>query len=85
MLGIYPMGAVVRMDDGCVGCVYRVNRDDLLRPRVKVLVDASGRWLDEPQVLDLRVVDPETGTWAHSICECIPAGEAGIDDVWDYL
>jgi putative nucleotidyltransferase with HDIG domain len=85
LLGIYPMGAVVRLDDGATGCVYRVNRDDLLRPRVKMLIDASGAWLDEPQVLDLRVVDPATGTWARSIEECIPAAEAGIDDVWDYL
>jgi HD-GYP domain-containing protein (c-di-GMP phosphodiesterase class II) len=85
MLGIYPMGAVVRVDDGAIGIVYRVNRDDLLRPRVKVLIDAAGRWLDEPHVLDLRLVDSKTGSWARSIDECIPAAEAGIDDVWDYL
>jgi len=85
MLGIFPMGAVVRMDDESVAVVYRVNRDDLLRPRVKVLVDGTGRWLEEPQILDLRVVDPATASWARSIDECIPAAEAGIDDVWDYL
>ncbi len=85
MLGIYPMGAVVRIDDRSVGIVYRVNRDDLLRPRVKVLIDGAGRWLDEPQVLDLRLVEAATGSWACSIDECIPAAEAGIDDVWDYL
>ena len=52
---------------------------------MKVLVDAEGRWLDEPQILDLRVVDSMTGSWARSIDECIPAADAGIDDVWDYL
>jgi putative nucleotidyltransferase with HDIG domain len=85
MLGIYPMGAVVRMDDGSTGVVYRVNRDDLLRPRVKVLIDTAGRWLEEPQVVDLRLIDSTTGAWARSIDACIPAAEAGIDDVWDYL
>ena len=85
MLGIYPMGAVVRMDDGSVGVVYRVNRDDLLRPRVKLLIDAQGRWFDEPEVLDCRLIDSATGSWARSIDECIPAAEAGVDDVWDYL
>jgi hypothetical protein len=79
------MGAVVRMADQSTGIVYRVNRDDLLRPKVKVLIDAEGRWLEEPHVIDLRVVDPATSTWAHSIEECVPAAEAGIDDVWDYL
>jgi HD-GYP domain-containing protein (c-di-GMP phosphodiesterase class II) len=85
MLGIYPMGAVVRMDDGSTAIVYRVNRDDLLRPRVKVLVDGAGRWLEEPEILDLRLVDSTTGSWARSIAECVPAADAGIDDVWDYL
>jgi putative nucleotidyltransferase with HDIG domain len=85
MLGIYPMGAVVRLDDASTGIVYRVNRDDLLRPRVKALIDVDGRWLGEPTIIDLRVVDPDTGSWARSIAECIPAADAGIDDVWDYL
>ncbi len=85
MLGIYPMGAVVRLDDGCTAVVFRVNSDDLLHPRVKVLADSSGRWYEEPEVLDLRVVDPETGRFARSVDECILAADAGIDDVWQYL
>jgi len=83
MLGIYPMGAVVRLTDDSTAVVFRVNRDDLLRPRVKVLVDAEGRWLDEPPVVDLRIADPTTGQ--IGIVEAVPAAEAGIDDVWDYL
>jgi len=83
MLGIYPMGAVVKLTDSSTAVVFRVNRDDLLRPRVKVLADAEGRWLEEPPVLDLRVADPTTG--AIGIVEAVPAAEAGIDDVWEYL
>ena len=85
MLGIYPMGAVVTLDDGSTAVVYRVNNDDLLHPRVKVLVDAGGRWLETPEVLDLRLVDIETGQPLRSIAECVPAAEAGVDDVWQYL
>ncbi|MBA4370031.1 MAG: hypothetical protein C0418_00425 [Coriobacteriaceae bacterium] len=85
MLGIYPMGAVVTLTDGTKGVVFRVNRDDLLRPRVKVLMDAQGRWYEEPHVADLRIVDPATGEYACSIEECLPASEVGIDDVWQYL
>jgi HD-GYP domain-containing protein (c-di-GMP phosphodiesterase class II) len=85
MLGIYPMGAVVILDDQSTTVVYRVNNDDLLHPRVKVLADSAGRWLEAPEVLDLRVVDPATGQFAHSIVECIPAADAGVDDVWQYL
>lgn len=86
MLGIYPMGAVVKLDDGSTGVVFRVNRDDLLRPKVKVLIDAEGRWLEEPSVLDLRIIAATNGgSFEHSIAECLPAVDAGIDDVWQYL
>lgn len=85
MLGIYPMGAVVKLDDGSTAVVFRVNNDDLLNPRVKTLIDSAGRWLDEPEVLDLRIIDVSTGQHARSIAEAVPAAEAGIDDVWQYL
>lgn len=85
MLGIYPMGAVVVLDDRSTAVVYRVNNDDLLHPRVRVLVDPEGRWLETPEVLDLRWVDPATGEPVRSITECVPAADAGVDDVWQYL
>jgi putative nucleotidyltransferase with HDIG domain len=85
MLGIYPMGAIVVLDNGSTAVVYRVNNDDLLHPRVKVLIDPEGRWLETPEVVDLRLIDPQTGaSWRH-IAECIPAADAGVDDVWQYL
>jgi HD-GYP domain-containing protein (c-di-GMP phosphodiesterase class II) len=77
MLGIYPMGAVVRLSEGSTAVVFRVNRDDLLCPRVKVLIDADGRWIDEPNIIDLRLVDRSTGTRAIAIAECIPAVGGG--------
>jgi len=85
MLGIYPMGAVVVLDDGSTAVVFRVNSDDLLHPRVKVLADSAGRWFEEPELVDLRVVDPGSGQFAHSIADCVPAADAGIEDVWQYL
>ncbi len=85
MLGIYPMGAVVILDDDSTAVVYRVNSDDLLHPRVKVLADASGRWHETPELIDLRVIDVQTGSPLHSIKECVPAADAGVDDVWQYL
>lgn len=85
MLGIYPMGAVVVLDDGSVAVVYRVNNDDLLHPRVKVLADSVGRWLEKPEMLDLRLIDTATGEPLRKIVDCIPAIDAGVDDVWQYL
>lgn len=85
MLGIYPMGAVVKLDDGTTAVVFRVNNDDLLNPRVKTLVDPAGRWIDEPEVMDLRIMDASTGKRMRTIVEAVPAAEAGVDDVWQYL
>ena len=85
MLGIYPMGAVVKLEDGSTAVVYRVNNDDLLHPRVKVLMDGDGRWLETPDILDLRLVDTRTGQPMHWVDCCVAATEAGVDDVWQYL
>ena len=85
LLGIYPMGAVVKIDDGAKAVVYRVNGDDLLRPKVKILVDPKGRFAEDPEIVDLRAVSPRTGLHERSIVECLPALDAGIDDVWEYL
>jgi len=85
MLGIYPMGAVTRLEDDSYAVVYRVNSDDLLRPRVKILISPEGQRHKEPETVDLRVIDPETGDYVLSITEVVPASEAGIDDVWEYL
>lgn len=83
MVGIYPIGAVVRLSDSSTGVVFRINTDDLLRPRVKVLIDAEGRHVEDPFVVDLRLV-PEDGR-TLGIIECLPSADAGIDDVWEYL
>lgn len=85
MLGIYPMGAVVMLEDNTTAVVYRVNNDDLLHPRVKMLIDADGRWFESPEILDLRLVDTTTGKPLHKVDRCVAATEAGVDDVWQYL
>jgi HD-GYP domain-containing protein (c-di-GMP phosphodiesterase class II) len=85
LLGIYPMGAVVRLDDSSTAVVFRVNGDDLLRPKVKMLIDPEGRWAEEPEIVDLRLMNPRTGSYETSIVECVPALDAGIEDVWEYL
>ncbi|MDP1809343.1 MAG: HD-GYP domain-containing protein [Actinomycetota bacterium] len=46
-LGVYPVGSVVRLNTDQVALVVGENRDDLLRPKVKLLDDAApGRLID---------------------------------------
>lgn len=69
-MGIYPVGSLVLLNNGCVGRVVETNPESPLRPRVKIMIDSSGREFerDEGKVLDLltekntfiaKAVDPK--------------------------
>ena len=69
-MGIYPIGSVVLLNNACIGRVIDVNNAAPLRPRVKVMIDATGREYqrDEGEIIDLgtekklfiaRAVDPK--------------------------
>jgi len=79
-LGIYPVGSAVRLDTGEVGVVLRQNRDQLLRPWVRVVHNGSGRPLPQPLDRDLREPD-EAGEKPHarSIERVLDAAGAGFD------
>jgi putative nucleotidyltransferase with HDIG domain len=54
-LGIYPAGSFVRLMSGAMGVVTKVDRGNLLAPRVVVLFDEYGKRLDKPVEWDLAV------------------------------
>jgi len=84
MLGIYPMGAVVILATARLRGLPSQQR----RPAAPARQGAgrsAGRWLETPDVLDLRLVDPLTGAATTAIKDCVPAADAGVDDVWQYL
>jgi putative nucleotidyltransferase with HDIG domain len=70
LLGIYPPGNLVKLDDGAVAVVLRVHAPDPYRPRVRVLIDPKGHKLrvpvdvnlfedpDDPAIPRRRVVSP---------------------------
>jgi putative nucleotidyltransferase with HDIG domain len=70
LLGIYPPGNLVKLDDGAVAVVLRVHAPDPYRPRVRVLIDPRGQRLrvpldinlfedpDDPNLPRRRVVSP---------------------------
>ena len=41
LLGIYPPGNLVRLDDGAIAVVMAVHAPEPFKPRVKVIVDAD--------------------------------------------
>src|SRR5450830_249926 len=58
MIGIYPVGSVVKTNSEKLGIVAEHNRDALLRPKIKVFFSTKSGMRLEPYVLDLS--RPET-------------------------
>jgi hypothetical protein len=70
IMGIYPIGSIVLLNNGVVARVVNVRGDAPLRPRVAVLADPSGKVFQQNQVerIDLllekslyilRAIDPD--------------------------
>ncbi len=53
LLGIYPVGSFVKLENGEMGVVIKNNRNALLAPVVKVLFDRAGVKLETPHITDL--------------------------------
>ncbi|MEE5153423.1 HD-GYP domain-containing protein [Pseudomonas alliivorans] len=52
-VGIYPVGALVRLESGRLGVVMEQSETSLLTPRVKVFMSARTRKAFAPQIIDL--------------------------------
>ncbi|MBF0107626.1 MAG: HD-GYP domain-containing protein [Magnetococcales bacterium] len=52
-IGIFPVGSVVRLENQLIGLVVQTNRNHLLYPRVRLLVDARDKKTIEPREVDL--------------------------------
>ncbi|MEO5367699.1 MAG: HD-GYP domain-containing protein [Magnetococcus sp. WYHC-3] len=53
VVGIYPMGTFVRLENGLLGVVLESNRGDLLYPSVRVLIDSKNKRQLAPKTVDL--------------------------------
>jgi hypothetical protein len=57
IMGIYPIGSIVLLNNGSIARVTDVRKDSPLRPRLVVLTDTSGKALQQNQWerIDLRL------------------------------
>jgi putative nucleotidyltransferase with HDIG domain len=53
LLGIYPVGNLVRLDNGEIGIVLRVHAPDPYRPKVRILFAEDGERLELPRDVNL--------------------------------
>lgn len=56
-MGIYPIGSIVILNNGCIGKVVKIHSSVPLRPSVRVLIDQEGRRLDSDTVEERPVID----------------------------
>ncbi len=60
MIGIYPIGSLVRLDTGEVGMVLENNSQTPMAPKVRILFDQAGRKLKENLEVDLSKPSSES-------------------------
>jgi len=58
IMGIYPIGSIVELNNGAIARVISVHTDAPMRPIIQMLMDESGRALDtrKSQTVDLLIV-----------------------------
>lgn len=52
-LGIYPTGALVRMESGRLGVVMEQNSENMMKPRVKIIFHSVHQRYLKPEIIDL--------------------------------
>jgi putative nucleotidyltransferase with HDIG domain len=78
IIGIYPVGNVVRLDTGELGIVLRVNPRDPHRPQVRVVLDREGRKYLRPYDVNLWQ-SPEGGRWPCTVTAPVDPLTIGLD------
>lgn len=81
MMGNYPVGTLVRLDNNEIAVVFRLNRENRDAPIVKVLLDAAGRRLENPRVQGLAL---QGGSCYAGIVDVVDPSLKNID-VASYL
>jgi putative nucleotidyltransferase with HDIG domain len=61
LVGIYPVGNLVKLDTGEIGVVLKVHAPDPYRPQVKIVFDRQGRRIDLPYEINLWEAEADTG------------------------
>jgi putative nucleotidyltransferase with HDIG domain len=78
LMGIYPTGNLVRLDDGALAVVLRAHAPDPSKPLVRVVTGPDGARLPKPYDLALWV-DSAPGGPVRRIVTPVDPGDAGID------
>jgi len=79
LLGIYPVGTLVRLDTNEIALVIDVRPENYLLPKVKIVMDPAGKRLPEPVEMELARIDPAAGETPRNIVSTVDPLLANID------
>ncbi len=80
MMGMFPVGSLVELNDGSIAVVLEQNPNNVLRPKVLLLLDGEKAPLPERKVLDMRDLPPDASARdARWIVSGHEHGAFGID------
>jgi putative nucleotidyltransferase with HDIG domain len=78
LMGVYPVGNLVRLDTGALAVVLRIHAPDPARPVVRVVVGPDGQRLSNPNDVALWADDSPDGPPPRIVTPVDPA-DVGID------
>ncbi|MBI3599814.1 MAG: HD-GYP domain-containing protein [Nitrospinae bacterium] len=73
-VGIYPPGTIIKLQTGEVGVVVSVNRANVLKPRIAVVIDSQNKRYTPPKTLDMS-----NGGGKWNIKEILEPASCGIN------
>ena len=78
LVGVYPVGNLVRLNTDEIAIVTRAHAPDPYRPHVRVIIDRHGARLSNP--VDVRLWETvDDGVLAPEIVGPVDASDVGID------
>jgi HD-GYP domain-containing protein (c-di-GMP phosphodiesterase class II) len=60
IMGIYPIGSIVRLNDTSIARVVKIHTDAPMRPMVQLLADENGKVLGSREVITIDLLDKKT-------------------------
>ena len=78
LLGLFPIGTLVRLNTDAIGVVTHEDPSDPFRPEVKVIQDREGHHLEESMLVNTWEPDGR-GDFIWAVVEAVDPDAAGID------
>nr|MBA3640875.1 hypothetical protein [Acidobacteriota bacterium] len=75
LMGLFPVGTLVRLESDEVAVVTHEHPSDPFRPRVKVLLDKGGAALEAPEIVDTWQFDSRK----RGVVEAVNPDTVGVD------